>query len=61
MALAVAALWGCLVGQRVIMYNAAAQQAQALREIRQLRQRRFRSEPVRSPLLTPRRPKPIAG
>lgn len=61
MALAVAMLWGCLVGQRIIVHNAAAQQAQALREIRQLRQQRFRSEPVRTPLLAPRRLRPVAG
>jgi hypothetical protein len=61
MGLAVAALWGCLVGQHMIVHNAAAQQAQALREIRQLRQRRFRSEPVRTPLLAPRRLRPVAG
>jgi hypothetical protein len=48
MAVSVAVLWGCLVGEHLIVRRASEQQARALREIQRLRER-FQSQPASSP------------
>lgn len=48
MALSVALLWSCLVGERLILQHANEQEARALREIQHLRLR-FQSRPASSP------------
>ena len=55
MGLSVAFLWGCLIGEHVLVQRAARQQAGALHDIRLLRQR-LRAEPARAPV--PRLPHP---
>jgi hypothetical protein len=60
MALSVALLWGCVLGERIIMRQASVEQARALRTIESLRDRQ--SQPVSTPV--PRIPRPfhpIAG
>ena len=47
-ALSVALLWTCLIGERVIVHHASARQAQLIRELHQL-QRSRRSVPVSVP------------
>ena len=49
MGLTVAVLWSCLIGERILVRNAAEEQAQVLREINLLRQKQ-RSEPASTPL-----------
>ena len=55
MGVSVALLWSCLIGERVLLRNAAGQQARVLHEINLLRQKQ-RSEPVSAP--GPQRPGP---
>ena len=57
MGLTVAVLWGCLICERILVRNAAQDQALVLREINLLRQRQ-RSEPTSIPLQHPQRPSP---
>ncbi len=60
MALSVALLWGCVLGERVIMRQASAEQARALRSIESLRNRQ--SQPVSTPILRiPRPARPTVG
>ena len=47
-AIAVALLWGCVIGERVMVRRALAERARILRDI-QLLQRRQRAEPVSLP------------
>ena len=56
MALSVAALWGCLIGEQILVRRAAHEQTQVLREMNLLRQRQ-RSEPASTPL--PQVPQPL--
>ena len=57
MALSVALLWGCLIAERVTMRRAATQQTRVLRDLKRLRGRQRRPEPVFEPLRqTPRVP-----
>ncbi len=61
MAVAVVLLWGCLLGERIIVRHAREQQAEALRDVRRLRER-FRSQPAGSPRDRFRRPaRPAVG
>jgi len=46
MAVAVTLLWGCLIGERLILRQAASQQAAALRRVQLLRS----PQPVRLPV-----------
>jgi hypothetical protein len=55
-ALAVAILWACFIGERVIVHQAFAQRAQLMRELHQM-QRRRRIEPVSVP--APRIARPV--
>jgi hypothetical protein len=48
-ALAVAILWACFIGERVIVHQAFTQRTQVLRELQQM-QRMRRIEPVSSPV-----------
>ena len=48
-ALSVAALWGCLISERLIVHQANLEAARALREVRMMRARKH-TEPVSSPL-----------
>ena len=48
-ALVVAALWACLIGERLMMNNSFARQAQVMRELRQMQLLR-RAEPASTPL-----------
>jgi hypothetical protein len=50
MGLSVALLWGCLIGEQVLVRQATLERAQALHDIELLR-RRQRSEPVSLPRL----------
>ena len=47
-ALSVALLWGCFIGERLIVRNALAQRAQVIRELHQM-QRDHRTQPVSAP------------
>ena len=47
-ALSVAVLWGCFIGERLIVRNALAQRAQVIRELHQM-QRDRRTQPVSAP------------
>uniref|UniRef100_Q02AX0 Uncharacterized protein n=1 Tax=Solibacter usitatus (strain Ellin6076) TaxID=234267 RepID=Q02AX0_SOLUE len=47
-ALSVALLWSCLIGERLMVSHATARQAQLMRELQQL-QRIHRTEPVSTP------------
>jgi hypothetical protein len=58
--LSVAALWGFLISEHVIMRQASIERAQALRTIESLRDRH--SQPVSTPLIRIRRPaRPTIG
>ncbi len=60
-ALSVALLWTCLLGERMIVHHATARQAQLLRELQQL-QRNHRNEPVSVPAPTrPHNPRITVG
>jgi hypothetical protein len=59
MAVAVALLWGCLISERLIVRQAANEQARALREIQRLRQR-LQSQPASTPIPPFRRPPRLA-
>ena len=48
--LAVALLWGCLIGERIVIHRAATERARVLRELYRLRQEQ-RSEPASTPAL----------
>ena len=54
-ALAVALLWGCFIGERLMVRQALAQRAQLMRELHQM-QRERRTQPVAAP--TQRAPHP---
>jgi hypothetical protein len=54
-ALSVALLWTCLIGEKVIVRHAAARQAQSMRELHELRRSRH-TQPVSTP--TPSIPRP---
>ncbi len=61
MALCVAALWGCLIAERVVRQRAFTYQSRELQKI-ELLQRRFRPQPVSAPLpVFPRRVRPTAS
>ena len=47
-ALSVALLWACFIGERVLVRQTLKRQAQVMRELHQM-QRDHRSEPVNSP------------
>lgn len=49
MAASVALLWGCLIGERVILQRAVTERNQVLREMRVLRERQ-RAEPTTDPV-----------
>ncbi len=49
MALAVALLWGCVAGERLLSRRAATERARVLREIKVF-QRTWRPQPVSAPL-----------
>ena len=55
MAMSVALLWGCLLGERMIVRHARVEQARALRAMQGLRERQ--SQPVSIPV--PRIPRPL--
>jgi hypothetical protein len=55
MAISVALLWGCLLGERLIVRRAGAEQARALRTMQGLRNQM--SQPVSTPI--PRIPHPL--
>ena len=55
MAISVALLWGCFLGERMIVRHASLEQARALRSMQSLRDRR--SQPVSTPIL--RIPRPL--
>ena len=60
MAVSVALLWGCFLGERSIMQQATVEQARALRTMQRLRNRQ--SQPVDTPVpRIPRRVRPIVG
>ena len=61
-ALSVALLWGCVMGERVAARRAFSERARVLREISRM-QRRRRSQPVSAPapLIIPRRARVAAG
>ncbi len=60
-ALAVASLWSCLIGERVLRRRALAERSMVIRQVERL-QRLPRPEPVWLPLRTaPRRPAATAG
>ena len=54
-ALSVALLWACFIGERLLVRHTLRQQAQVMRELHQM-QRDHRAEPVSSPL--PHSPRP---
>jgi hypothetical protein len=49
MAVSVALLWGCLIGEHIIMRHAYLEQARALYHLKQLRRQR-QAEPVSTPI-----------
>lgn len=49
MAASVALLWGCLIGERLMLQRAVTERDQVLREMRVLRERQ-RSEPAADPV-----------
>jgi hypothetical protein len=51
MALSVALLWGCLLGERAIMHRATLEQARALRNMQSLRNRQAHPVSVPAPRL----------
>ena len=54
MAASVALLWGCLIGERVMLQRAVAERNQVMREMRLLRDQQ-RSEPTAAPVPVLRR------
>ncbi len=56
MGLSVAALWGCLIGERLTIQRATREQVQVLREMHLLRQRQ-RSQPA--DVTVPHHPRPV--
>ena len=48
-ALSVALLWACFVGERLIVKRSAIRRAQVMRELRQM-QLRYRTEPASTPV-----------
>ena len=61
MGLAVGLLWGCFIGEQVLVQRAAREQVRVLRELQGLRQR-YRAEPVFTPVPQgPHRRHPAAG
>jgi hypothetical protein len=61
MALSVALLWGCLIGQRVAVRRAVSERAKVLRDISRTPPRR-RTQPVSAPApFFPRRARVAAG
>jgi len=58
-ALSVALLWGCLIGERLTARRAFSDRANVLREVSRMRRWR-RSQPVSTPL-TPHRMRATAG
>jgi hypothetical protein len=54
-ALSVAVLWACFIGERLMVRDAVAQRANLMRELQQM-QREHRTEPVSAP--APRGPQP---
>ena len=59
-ALSVALLWACLIGERVMVRRAYTQRAQVMRDLQRM-QRSNRSEPVSAPVHLPRRVRATAG
>ena len=61
-ALSVALLWGCLIGERVASRRAFSERAKVLRDISRM-QRRQRTQPVSAPAapFTPHRARVAAG
>jgi hypothetical protein len=60
MAVAVALLWGCLLGERMIVRQASVEMTRALRNMQVLRDRR--ELPVSTPIIRIPRPlRPTAG
>lgn len=53
-------LWGCLIGERVIVNRANVEMARTLREVRLMRARRF-TQPVSVPARFPRPARPTLG
>lgn len=61
MAASVALLWGCLIGERVMLQRAVAERDQVMREMRLLRDKQ-RSEPTAAPVpVRPRHSRPARG
>jgi hypothetical protein len=56
----VALLWGCVVGERVMVRRAYAERMQVMRDV-QLLQRHIRPEPVSVPTFKVHHPRPVAG
>lgn len=52
MAASVALLWGCLIGERVMLQRAVAERDQVMRDMRLLRDRQ-RSQPTAAPVPQP--------
>lgn len=60
-ALSVALLWGCLIGERIVARRAFSERAKVLRDISRIR-RRQRTHPVSVPApFLPHRPRVAAG
>jgi hypothetical protein len=60
-ALSVALLWACVIGERVTAQRAFAERARVLRDISRM-QRRQRSQPASAPVpFIPHRPRMAAG
>ena len=56
----VALLWGCVVGERVMVRRAYAERMQVMRDV-ELLQRHVRPEPVSVPSYKRHRTRPVAG
>jgi hypothetical protein len=54
MALVVALLWGCILGERAIVHRADRETAQALQAMRSLQIHKQRQQPASQPGLRPR-------
>jgi hypothetical protein len=57
-ALCVALLWACFIGERLMVQHALAQRAQLMRELHQMR-RDHRAEPVSAPARRSPHPTPV--
>ena len=55
-AVSVALLWGCVIGQRVMVHRAYTERARVLRDVERL-QRLLRPQPVSIP--SPKSPRPV--